>query len=333
MGEGRTQGDHSAAPRRHRLTLQQRQSAPRSIHLRREQTRHPLDLSACGSVPFVQERTRQTARAQFCALLRRPDESINLAEAALLIARNEYPDLATERYLGVLAEMGRDLASRVRGSRDPYAVIEAMNGYLFDELGFSGNLHDYYDPRNSYLNDVIDRKTGLPITLSLIYIEMGARIGFEVCGVGMPGHFVVKHYTRDGEIVIDPFNRGQVLTEQDCQQRLEKIAGTPVQFERGFLRESTTREILARMLANLKSTHIRRNRFEKAIENIDWILMMKPDAATEYRDRGLLAAQLERWSQAIADLDRYLELNPDDDDAGAMKERLQSFRREQSRLN
>ncbi len=161
------------------------------------------------------------ARRQFADLMARPDEEVDLAQAALLIACEEYPDLDVARYLRWVDALAHEVAARLDGDPGPLEAVRALNGLLFDEEGFRGNLDDYYDPRNSFLNDVLDRRTGIPITLSTLYIEVGRRAGLAVDGIGLPGHFVV----RVGGTLVDPFHGGALLTEEDCQKRLDRIYG------------------------------------------------------------------------------------------------------------
>jgi len=181
------------------------------------------------------------------AALDGPEGQIDLAAVALEIARIAYPDLEAAPYLRRLDEMAA-LVEYQRG--DPLSVIEALNECLFERLGFHGNRDDYYDPRNSFLNDVLDRRTGIPITLSVVYMEVARRIDLSLYGVGFPGHFLVKH-PGDPEIVVDCFSGGQIMLQPDCEERLQAVYGRPVAFDPAFLNPVTKKQIVARMLNNL----------------------------------------------------------------------------------
>jgi len=278
--------------------------------------------------------SRQTeSRARFAALIRRPEEEIDLAEAALLIAGEEYPDLDVAAYLALLAQMGAETRRRAGGSRPPAAALEALNHYLFDELGFAGNTEDYHDPRNSYLNEVLDRRTGLPISLSTVYMTVARYGGLPISGVGFPGHFLVKFAGEGEEIVLDPFNRGAILTEGDCQKLLDRATGGRTRFSRELLGAAGTKAILARMLGNLKGTYAATRQYAKALACVERILLLTPDAAREILDRGLLLAQMQRTEEAILELTRYLKQSPAPDDAGQVKEQLRALRMRQALLN
>jgi regulator of sirC expression with transglutaminase-like and TPR domain len=158
----------------------------------------------------------------------RPDEEIDLAKAALAFARTEYPDLDIEEYLNTLDTMAEEVRERLIEERYPLKVIKTINSYLFDDLGFEGNTRNYYDPRNSFLNDVIDRRTGIPITLSIIYLEIAKQIEFPMVGIGMPGHFIIRPNFENAGIFVDAFNQGEILFEQDCEERLQQVYQQPV---------------------------------------------------------------------------------------------------------
>ncbi|MGH7360404.1 MAG: SirB1 family protein [Candidatus Methylomirabilales bacterium] len=278
--------------------------------------------------------SRQTeSRARFAALIRRPDEEIDLAEAALLIAGEEYPDLDVAAYLALLARMGAEARRRAGDSRPPAAALEALNHYLFDELGFAGNTEDYHDPRNSYLNEVLDRRTGIPISLSTVYMTVARHGGLPISGVGFPGHFLVKFAGEGEELVLDPFNRGAILTEGDCQKLLDRATGGRARFSQELLRAAGTKAILARMLGNLKGTYAATRQYTKALACVERILLLTPDAGREILDRGLLLAQMQRTEEAILELTRYLKQSPAPDDAGQVKEQLRALRMRQALLN
>ena len=241
------------------------------------------------------------------------EERINLAKTALLLAKCvEYPDLIVDEYLLRIEKMAAQIESRLGSdARNPNSLIDLINDYLFVEQGFHGNDDDYYDPRNSFLNEVIDRKTGIPITLSTLYIELAGRVGLTLDGVGFPGHFIVKFSGPGDEILIDPFNRGRILSEKNCQDILNRMYAGGVQFKREMLSRSTKKQILGRMLNNLKGIYVNSQNHQKALSVVALILELSPDNYSEIRDRGLLYYKLECFSQALHDLECYLSLSPD----------------------
>jgi regulator of sirC expression with transglutaminase-like and TPR domain len=272
-------------------------------------------------------------RQRFAGLVRRPESAIDLGEVALVIAQEEYPELEVTRYLSCLDEMGADVLARVGPTEDPHRLIAGLGDYLFRERGFHGNTDDYYDPRNSLLNDVLDRRTGIPITLSTVHMEVGRRLGLRLHGVGMPGHFLVKYVGPDEEILIDPFNGGALLSHADCQRLLDKVYQGKVAFESRFLATVGTRQILTRMLNNLKAIYFKKQEFATALSVVERLLILDPGTATEVRDRGLLLSQLKRYSEATADLERYLRLAPGAEDSEVICDHLRSIRQRVASMN
>jgi regulator of sirC expression with transglutaminase-like and TPR domain len=269
------------------------------------------------------------ARARFATLVAPSVPHIPLAEAALWIARGEYPDLDVESYLDRLDALAEGARARVSHC-PPEEAIARYNHFLFRENGFTGNREDYEDPRNSFLNDVLDRRLGIPITLSLVYTEVGARAGLPVLGVGFPAHFLVK-WVVPFEVLIDPFG-GTVISREECEQLLKSTYGPDACLEERMLEPATPREILARMLRNLKHGYLGRGELEQALGAVDRIVLVAPDDATELRDRGILHYRLECFAAALADFERYLELAPGDAMAGEIRARLPELRREAARL-
>ena len=279
------------------------------------------------------EDTPPSCRLAFAQLVRQPEAAIDLAEATLLIAKEEYPDLDVASYLTRLDAMSAEVQRLADGTLDPRRLIAALNEHLFQQLGFRGNAENYYDPKNSFFNEVLDRRTGIPITLSALYLEVGRRIGLPVHGVGMPGHFLVKCVGRDEEIVIDPFNAGGILSDEDCQRILDRIYHGKLCFERAMLSVIGTRQILTRILNNLKVIYFNNQEYGKALSIVERLLILHPQAASEIRDRGLLSCQLKRYSEASADLERYLRLAPKADDSEVIREHLRSLRQRVVSMN
>lgn len=265
-----------------------------------------------------------------------PDEEIDLAEGALLIAAPEYPALDIPDYLARLSEMAATLKRRLRGDISPTETLIALNRYLFDELGFRGNVEDYYDPRNSFLNEVIDRRLGIPITLALIHVEVGRRVGLALHGVAFPGHFLVKCILRDGAVVLDPYIHGASLGLEDLQQRLRVLRGgaTPsAEMVRHMLAAAGKKSILARMLRNLKGIYRERGDLGRALAATDRIIEIEPGSAEEYRDRAGLYLDLECFRAALSDFRNYLMLKPRAEDAVVVQRRVVELQQIAARLN
>jgi regulator of sirC expression with transglutaminase-like and TPR domain len=242
-----------------------------------------------------------------------------LAPAALIIARIEYPRLDPTPYLARLDAMGEAARHRIEqhvahtGDSSPVGRVKALNAYLFDEQGFVGNRDKYEDPRNSCLNEVLERRTGIPITLSLLYIEVASRAGVRVDGVNFPGHFLVRCPEMEGAgakgIIIDPFHGGALLSEHDCRLLLQRHVGTEVAFDKSLLAPATRPQILVRMLLNLKRIYVHMRSFPQAREITEMLLGLNPSALSELRDRGLLAYHLNDLATALRDLQTYLKLS------------------------
>lgn len=241
----------------------------------------------------------------------------DLAAAALVIARLEYPHLEPAGYIEILNSMGaaaRDQIERhVDASGSPSVVsrIDAFNEYMFDREGFVGNRDRYEDPRNSCLNEVLERRTGIPITLSLVYLEAGRRAGLRIEGVNFPGHFLVRvadDAGRASRLIIDPFHGGALLSEHDCRRLLRKHVGAEVAFSGSLLAAATRIEIIVRMLLNLKRLYVHMRSFQQARDVTELLLAVTPSAVNELRDRGLLAFHLNDVTSALRDLQTYLKL-------------------------
>jgi regulator of sirC expression with transglutaminase-like and TPR domain len=272
------------------------------------------------------------ARARFVELIARPE--IPLAEASLALAEEEYPDIDAPRYVATLdglAELVRRKLSPF--NRGPAALLKAIRAVLFEDGGFRGNADDYYDPRNSYLNEVLDRRLGIPISLSVVYIEVARRSGLDVQGVAFPGHFLVKHASARGDLLIDPFHGGEVLSAEDAEKRLSEMSGGRVRFDPKFLDGAGTREILARMLHNLKRIYVEKEDDVRTLWVIDRLLLLAPDNIEERRDRGLVSARLGGHAAAVKDLIAYLEAQPEAEDASDVEALIAELKSKGSYLN
>lgn len=255
------------------------------------------------------------------------ENKINLAKAGLYIAKLNYPNLDIEAYLNDLDMMAEVIKKRLPQSSYPLKIIQTINQYLFQDLGFRGNTEDYYDPQNSYLNRVIDRRLGIPITLAVIYLEIAKRLDFPMVGIGMPGHFLIRPEFEEVGIFVDPFHQGEILFEQDCEERLRQIYQQPLKLESHFLQPVTKHQILSRMLANLKQIYLQSQQGQKAIQILNLILLLLPNHPLELRDRGLLYYQLNQWPEAIQDLEIYLALLPKAQDSEMIRQLIEKISR------
>ena len=231
------------------------------------------------------------------------DDQIDLAVASILIAQSNYPELEGESELDALDSMASVLMNRLEQSKDdsPLHSMNLISGWLYEELHYKGNHQDYYDPKNSYINDVIDNRTGIPITLALIYIEVGNRAGIPLVGIGMPGHFLVGHLGIDDHF-IDPFHNGSIISKQEAIALFKRITANRRNWDKQFLDPVTNREFIIRMLRNLKAAHLKLNDLSQTVKVLDMLVAINPTAIEERRDRGLLHYQIGNRAQALADL-------------------------------
>ena len=277
----------------------------------------------------------------FVDLLAGDDERIELARACLLIAEDAYPGLDVGRYVGEIERLALGLRNRLPRDAGAEEKIVALNQFLFDDLGYTGNADDYYDPRNSYLNEVIDRRTGIPITLSVLYMELGRKIGLPLEGVSFPGHFLVRLRLRGGMLVLDPFSGGEPQSEDELRQRLQRVipreatGGMPVRelpLEQ-FLEPASHRQILARILRNLKSIYRQAEMPERMLDVLNRALVVSPESTSDLRDRGIVYQQLQCYRAAQRDLTDYLAQEPDADDLDEIRVKLIELNSLCARLN
>jgi regulator of sirC expression with transglutaminase-like and TPR domain len=273
------------------------------------------------------------ARSRFAELMARPDAGVDLGEAALLIAATEYPELDVPAYLQRLDDLGEQARAQLDGSDGAPEAVQRLCRFLVEDAGFHGNSEDYYDPRNSFLNDVLDRRLGIPITLSAVFMEVGRRAGLDMEGVGLPGHFIVRVGGRDGGHLVDPFHGAIFLGAADCQDRLDRIFGGRVHVDDTMLQATPTKGILARMLRNLKAIYTRREDHMRALRTVDLLMVVQPEAAEEVRDRGMLYAALDCYTLAAQDLAAYLERVPRTPEASHILQTIAEMKRLQARLN
>jgi regulator of sirC expression with transglutaminase-like and TPR domain len=258
-----------------------------------------------------------------------------------MLAQDCYPDLDIPQYLSKLDGIAVAIKKRLAGDAFSEQRVLALNYYLFNEMRFSGNLVDYYDPRNSYLNEVIDRKTGIPITLAVLYMALGRRIGLPLEGVSFPGHFLVRVRVRGGVLILDPFAGGAPQSEEELRSRLQRVipegAAADVSVAElpldQFLEPASNRQILARVLRNLKGIYRETDKPERLLEVLNRMLVVSPDASTELRDRGYAYQRLECWRAAQHDLGRYLEREPQAGDSDEVRAALVELAARCARLN
>ena len=290
------------------------------------------------------------SRTRFREIVSGP--AFTLAEGALLVACEEYPELSVPGYLARLDEMGAQARQRMPPGGALRDRVAALSSYLFAEQGFHGNVEDYYDPRNSFLNDVLDRRTGIPVTLSAVYIEVGRRCGLAVEGIGLPGHFIVRVREaaapedatvdirlgpaaegNEDEQLVDPFHGGALLSLDECQARLDRIFSGKKRLEPAMLAPCDGRAVLARLLRNLKAIYVKALDYTRALRALDLLVELEPLSAEERRDRGLVYAAIDCYGLAARDLAACLELAPQGAEAERLRARLAELRHQQARVN
>ena len=264
------------------------------------------------------------------------DSDLPLLETALLIARDEYPELETADYLSMVDSYGRRLNASLSDGLDIPSKLTAINHFLYKELGFSGNARNYEDPRNSYLNQVFDRRLGIPISLAVIHIAVMHRVGLPLEGISFPGHFLVRLPVDDGILVLDPFNQGRPVSIEELRERVTPhLDGQPPSDSQLFqiLAPASARTILMRMLRNLQTIYLHQGDHERVARSADRILKLSPDLPDALRDRGLAYAEIGYRKGAYADFMRYLQLRPEADDADTIRGLLIEGASVQKRLN
>jgi regulator of sirC expression with transglutaminase-like and TPR domain len=272
-----------------------------------------------------------TALEYFAALVA-DDATLPVLEVAASIAQDEYPELDTQEVLSAVDSMGERLRRRIPADAAPLQRLRLLNRYFFSELGFAGNVNNYYDARNSYLPDVLRTRRGIPITLALLYVEIACAIGLTARGVSFPGHFLVKLHMPRGEVVIDPFN-GRSLSREELDERLlpyRRRQGLVGEFEvplSRFLQAAQPRDVIARVLRNLKEIHRTAEDWSRLLAVQERLVVLLPQHWEERRDRGLVLKELGRHGDAVDDLECYLDHRADAADARALRSELALLRR------
>lgn len=266
------------------------------------------------------------ARQSFAEMAELDDAAFPLDRVALTLAMEEYPGLDLPQYLRHLDTLAARTEVLVGRDCTPLGIIESINEALFVQEGLRGNSEDYYNPGNYYLNEVLDRKLGIPITLSVVYMEVAKRIGFPITGLGFPEHFLVKHFAESYEIIIDPFNMGRILTPKDCQEMLDKTGNSSVSMSSSLLQPLGNRAIITRILYNLKSIYEQNEQDYEALAVIEKILLLNPGIPSELRDRGLLYMQAGLFSKALSDLEYYLAHSKYPRDLSSIQNHIKTLR-------
>jgi regulator of sirC expression with transglutaminase-like and TPR domain len=262
------------------------------------------------------------ARRLFAANVKRREDRIDLGLAALLIAKEEYPRIVLEDYLERLDILAAGLAVEIDLEAPPQSVVETISTFLGQGQGFDGDREDYYDPRNSYLSEVMDRRLGLPVTLSLLYMEVARRVGVHLLPVPMPGHFLVKLKHDAGEVYLDPFNRGTVLNLEACRRLFETSTGDQTSFDASMLAAGTKRQMIVRLLRNLKGLYVGTQDLDRALRTVELLLAVTPWDLDEIRDRGLIFLALGRFGEAQSDLQAFVEHAPPGEGRNAVEATL-----------
>jgi len=266
-------------------------------------------------------------RAAFLAEVRRPEQELNLAKACLLVAAEEYPQLPVEAYLGRLDELSEQVRDRLSDETAPLVVLGELTKLLYEKEGFKGNAQAYYDPRNSFLNDVLDRGLGIPLTLGIVLLEVGWRLGLPLEGVGFPRHFVVRFQGEGLNLLIDAFDGGELHFEDRAQDLLDRVYGGTVRMRAAFLQTATKRDMLVRLLTNLKGLYLNAHDDARSLGAVERLLMLSPTAVGELRDRGILLARAGRSAEAVEQLEEYLDYAPRAQDGARIRSLLERLKR------
>jgi regulator of sirC expression with transglutaminase-like and TPR domain len=266
-------------------------------------------------------------------LLSGRSDRLDLDRAALELASIEYPQLDISPFLALLDSYAAELESRLSARALGFQFVAELNHYLFSELGFTGNAKNYYDPRNSCLNEVLTARTGIPITLSLVYMEIARRLGRPVYGIGLPGHFVVQYDDGEFSSFIDPFHGGSLLTAAECFELARRSSGEQIPDDPAFLARVDKRHMIQRMINNLRSVYFFRRSYSKALKVLDLLIAANPQSADEYKQRSVAHLEMKAYTAARADLERYLMLAPQAPDREQMEHQLRGLRQYMARLN
>jgi regulator of sirC expression with transglutaminase-like and TPR domain len=264
-------------------------------------------------------------RQRFTREVRLAEGDLDLARVALLVAQEQYPQLPIEMYLARLDALAEDVRGRLGQETAPLVVLDELTRTLYERHGFRGNTDAYYDPRNSFLNDVLDRRTGIPLTLGIVLLEVGWRLDLPLEGVAFPHHFLVRYRGAGIDLLLDPFEGGKARFEDEAQDLLDRVYGGMVRVQPSFLRAASRRDMLIRLLNNLKSIYLNTGDEIRALGVVERILLLRPDAAPERRTLGVLLARMGRHAEALAELRRYLASGPETRERARIEEMVDAL--------
>ena len=260
--------------------------------------------------------------AEWFSFVKNPN--FNLVEKCLKFAQIlEYPDLDVDDYIKKINRIGMSLKESINDVKNPTYLISILNEHLFENLGFSGDADDYYNPKNNFLNEVIDKKSGLPITISILYVEIAKFIGLDLKVVGFPSHILVKY---NEEMILDPFDDGSLLDVDDLQEILDNNFDGQLEFQPEFLDEIESEQILIRMARNLKNSYVQSFVYDKALRCTNMVLAIEPESPEDIRDKGILEERLLNSEIALKYLNKYLEINPNAEDIDFILELIRSIK-------
>lgn len=265
-------------------------------------------------------------RKEFTELVQRDEAHFDLARTALLVAAESDPTLDVDAEMSQLELWAQTLRERMEPEWNELQRLARLRAFMYEELGFKGDVQDYYAPENSLLHSVMTRRRGIPLTMSILFMELGWRIGVPFEGVGFPGHFLVRLAGLPEDLLLDPFDHGGSVHEEDCRRMLEKSTGGVLEFDRAMIRSIGKRDMIARLLFNLKVACLKAGRFDQALAAVERLLLLHPEDAIEVRDRGLLLYQLDHYRDAVQALERYLAMRPQADDRAEMDRHLAALR-------
>lgn len=264
-------------------------------------------------------------RQRFTREVRLAEGDLDLARVALLVAQEQYPQLPIEMYLARLDALAEEVRGRLGEETAPLVVLDELTRTLYERHGFRGNTDAYYDPRNSFLNDVLDRRTGIPLTLGIVLLEVGWRLDLPLEGVAFPHHFLIRYRGAGIDLLLDPFEGGKARFEDEAQDLLDRVYGGMVRVQPSFLRAASRRDMLIRLLNNLKSIYLNTGDEAKALGVVERILLLRPDAAPERRTLGVLLARMGRHAEALAELRRYLATGPETREKARIEEMVEAL--------
>ena len=276
---------------------------------------------------------QESPAEQMRRLFARPDAEVDLARAALVLARIRYPEVPDEPTLAWLDARAREAGELLAGGEEPDEVVSAISRVLFERWGFEGNRGDYYDPRNSFLNDVIERRTGIPITLSVLYMEIAKRLRAPIYGVGLPSHFIVKYHDARRRIYVDPFHEGRVLNRQGCRNLVKRLHGRTIELTDLHFAAVENRSIILRMCNNLRDVFLSARQLRPGLEVVKTMLALAPESAEEIKQTAWLYHELGQRGKALEAIEQYNELHPEPEEGEDLGAWSENIRRAQAQLN